>query len=263
MKLSIVVVKYGRDVDSLPCISEDLGSHPSVELILVDNSESPDDRAVSLYSEGKIRYQWMGGNKGISAAFNQGIALASVDSTHVCFLDQDTAGVGAYIATCIPHLEADQADVYMPLVMSGDTILSPCRRVGLWYRPLRNTGRLPESFSFINSGLIINKKTLEHVRFDESLFLDFVDHQMALDLSRAGARFSPLWQSRLEQDYSRETDSRLQALRRFAIFKRDAQRFYGNNLGGRIWAILLVSWRAARATLRYRSMDFLRRGSWS
>lgn len=256
-RLGIVIVMYNRDLHSLPVLSVAQQETGQLHLLIVDNSDQPASDAAANAASLGIDYQWMGGNRGISAAFNRGVERLIESVDYVSFLDQDTDGIESYVEQVKGALGTRPPDVLMPLVMSGHTILSPCQKIGPWYRSISKAGRLPDNFSCINSGMVVSASLLRRVRFDESLFLDYVDHQFVLDALTAGAEFEALWDCVLDQDYSRSTDTKYQAINRLAIFKKDIRVFYSRNHLDSIWANLLITWRVIRATAAYKTLDFV------
>lgn len=254
--LAVIVVQYNRQLRDLPafkCARAESGAN--YQWIFVDNSDEPvgsmdNDLILALDN---VSYAWMGGNRGISAAFNQGVTLASSKVTHVCFLDQDTTQIESYLSAATARFE-ENVDIYVPTVLAGEEVLSPSRRFGPVFRPARDLSKLPHNFSCINSGMIVRREFFDTVKFDESLFLDFVDHKFISDARSAGASFALLSDFRLTQSYSRKTDDLKSAVSRFAIFQRDARTFHNS----RFLPAIIIGWRAVKATLRYRSVCFFR-----
>lgn len=261
-RLGVVVVLYNRTLEDVPsfAIARSGTADKSVRWVVVDNSDKPDSRSAEAASRVGMIYKSMNGNHGIAAAFNTGIDALGTDVDYAMFLDQDTADIDAYIGSAVEHLESWNADILMPLVMSDSLILSPCQRIGPWYRPIRRVGHRPRHFSCINSGMVVRRAILQRVRFDEALFLDYVDHKFVLDAVARGALLEPAWHLRLEQDYSRSSDSANQAHIRMAIFARDVRKFYGTTSLGRAISELVIARRRIQAAIMYRDASFMRLG---
>lgn len=259
--VAAIVVKFNRPLHTLPALeilsAESLTS--LVHIIIVDNSPTKDNEAEQFKYTENLTYVWMGGNKGISRAFNRGVQVA-LNSSYapglLCFLDQDTPGVAQYLQQTLPRLSPN-IDVHMPLVASGTYILSPCRRVGPWYCELKSPS-LPKHFSCINSGLLVSARLASEVPFDQALFLDYVDHAFIRDALKARATFEALWDCSLKQEYSRSTDEEETALVRFGIFRSDTLSFYSSMRFGRVIAWITTAHRAISAALYYRSLSFLK-----
>lgn len=255
-RVAIVVVRFKKQLHeisllrALPMI--DLSAVP--EIIIVDNSPEPASVDETAALPGVVKYRWLGGNVGLARAYNSAVSQLQSDWTHVAFLDQDTEGLLGLFDQLAAGLSAE---ITLPVVRAGQAIISPCRRIGPWYAPIKRIGVTPANLSWINSGMTVARGTLRSSPFDEALFLDYVDHQFARTSLADRARVEVLWDVVLEQDYSRDTDSKQQALARFRIFNRDVRQFYRGTVAGRLWGWALTFRRALGATARYRTSAFI------
>ncbi|MDM7891959.1 glycosyltransferase [Curtobacterium caseinilyticum] len=255
-QVAIIVVRFKKPLHeisllrALPMI--DLSAVP--EVIIVDNSPepAPADEIATLPSV--IKYRWLGGNVGLARAYNSAVEQLQSSWTHVVFLDQDTAGLPRLFDRLAEGLGAE---VTLPAVRAGNAIISPCRRIGPWYLPLRRVGEVPANISWINSGMTVARGTVSSNPFDEELFLDYVDHQFARSSLAGGAHVEVCWDVMLDQDYSRDTDNEQQALARFRTFNRDVRQFYRGTLVGQLWGWALTLRRALGATVHYRTSAFI------
>jgi len=257
-RLGVIVVKFNRRMEDLPAMQSAVDLEQTAdEWVVVDNSPVHDLEAETFANENNIIYRWMGGNRGISRAFNAGMRLLGPDITHVCFLDQDTAGITEFLRAAQPELTSGH-DVWLPVVRTPKTILSPCRAIGPAFRPIKEANALPRSFSAINSGLIGRLPILGDLGFDESLFLDYVDHDLIRRARSKGVRFSLLNTVELSQDFSRETDDLNSAVARFKIFRTDVLEFYKGTPYTRWYPVLLSTWTALMLARQHRSIRALR-----
>lgn len=258
LRLGVIIVKFNRRMAELPAVHSALAlAHVAEEWIVVDNSPHEDLEAETFAGANGITYRWMGGNRGISKAFNTGMQLLGPNITHVCFLDQDTMGVSEFLADAHPLLTS-RHDVWLPVVRTPNTILSPCKVIGPAFRPIKTVDYLPRSFSAINSGLIGRVGVLRDLGFNENLFLDYVDHDLIRRARRKKVRFSLLSTVRLSQDFSRETDDLDRAMARFKIFRADVITFYKSTPYAGWYPLLLTAWTAIALTRRHRSTHPLR-----
>ena len=176
--IAAVVVLYQPDE---PALGNILATAAQVDHVyVIDNTEEPDGALVSaLAGIPGLTYSPLGDNMGIAAALNVGVALArDVGYAWVLTMDQDTTpehDMVAALASCI----------------SACDVGSPIGTVGA-QRP-RLTGRMVkfegcrELLMVITAGSILNVAAWEQVgRFDKSLFIDQVDHDLCLRMKRAG-----------------------------------------------------------------------------
>lgn len=259
--ISVVAVAYNSTINSIPAVKTGLSSDYVKEVIVCDNS------TVDLGNERRARetgviYVPMYGNKGLPKAYEAGIEHCTGDV--VCLFDDDTEVEEGYFYAVASLLSSGRKwDIALPLVMSGDTVLSPCEFNGYKARMFSDRRGVREvpSISGINSGMAIKKALLNRVKHDSSLFLDLVDHKFIADAKRVGASVVYLNGPVLRQSYSLETDSVESALVRLSIFEHDARCFYSSSLIKRIYCEFMLIFRKVKLIGRYRTTRFVNRTS--
>ena len=105
--------------------------------------------------------------------------------------------------------------------------------------------------------MAVKREVFDKVAYDESLFLDLIDHQFILDVRKAGYKVEFDDKMRLEQKFSLSTDDSQSALFRFGLYSRDARRFYSRSISQRIYCELMLLGRRARQFARYGDARFL------
>jgi rhamnosyltransferase len=145
----------------------------------IDNSEGPDSDVVSAIREiSNVEYIPLGENLGIAAALNIGARHAlEAGYPWVLTMDQDstaTSGMVAALLRCAADKPANQG------------LFSPVhRQEGVELRARESGCR--EVLTAMTSGNLLSVAALERVGwFDESLFIDSVDHDLCLRLHDAG-----------------------------------------------------------------------------
>lgn len=233
MDIYPVIVIYNRFCGDSPSCTALLqqGRRP----LIVDNSTHDCGNAAFCLAHGLERLD-MHGNAGISRAYNAALEQLQGRDGLVLWLDDDTELPEDYFAALERAAGEDQeAQVFLPLVVSlGDqsTILSPClygkykmRRVAA---AEELTGR---ALSAINSGMAVRLSLYAHYRYDEALFLDYVDHDFMAMCRREGVGVHVLTDTRLYQNFSGDSHpTREQAMTRLNIFEKDF-RVYGKKHG--------------------------------
>ena len=82
------------------------------------------------------------------------------------------------------------------------------------------------ALSAINSGMAVRLRVYESYRYDESLFLDYVDHDFMAMCREKGLRIHVLEQTRLYQNFSGDSHPGYQqAMTRYSIFEKDFRTF--------------------------------------
>lgn len=251
MSLSVLVVVYNQTVDEILCLEPAL-SAPSVgQVVVCDNSTCDNDNAERAERLG-ITYLDMHGNAGLSKAYNAGVTKCTGDV--ICIFDDDTTVQQDYFDAVASLWNSSIAwDIALPLVMDGTEILSPCLFNGFRSRAFSSLTQIKDSLrmSGINSGMAIKRSLFSRVAYDESLFLDLVDHRFIEDARNAGASIAFLDGPVLHQEYSLRSDSYDAAINRFGIFEKDAKTFYSDTALRRLYCSLMLAQRRLKLVSRY------------
>lgn len=198
--------------------------------LIVDNSTRDCGNAAFCREHG-LTYLDMHGNAGISRAYNAALDTLRDKDGLVVWLDDDTELPEDYFTALTRAAAAQPAvQVFLPLVVSlGDQsdLLSPClfgkykmRRVS---RPEELTG---QAISAINSGMAVRLSLYRRYRYDETLFLDYVDHDFMAMCRETGVPVRVLTDTTLHQNFSGDSKpTRQQAMTRFSIFEKDFRAF--------------------------------------
>ena len=257
MKVSVLIVVYNESISSISCIDTVASSSLVSQIIVCDNSTTPNTNT-ALARDFGIDYISMGGNAGLSRAYNAGVQSCTGDV--LCLLDDDSLICDAYFEELESRWSnAGEWDVLLPLVTSGDEILSPSQFDGFRTHAFRSREAIAVSprLTGINSGMAVKKKVFEKVSYDESLFLDLIDHQFLLDVRRAGFKVNFDNKMRIEQTFSFSTDDSNSALSRLGLYSHDARVFYSRTIPQRFYCELMLLGRRMKQCARYGDMRFL------
>ena len=160
------------------------------QVIIVDNQSSTKVQEViaRIASAHHCETIWSQQNLGIAAALNRGVTLALTDSScqWILTLDQDSAVPPGFVMNMFQAYEACPFKDAVALVGAN---------YQLAYRPLRVPGAGTESGIFqevktlMTSGTLVKKSVFAHCgSFDESFFMDYVDHEFCFRVRRHGLR---------------------------------------------------------------------------
>lgn len=253
MELYPVIVLYNRSGEASPSCAALLqqGCRP----LIVDNSTRDCGNAAFCRRHG-LEYLDMHGNAGLSRAYNAALERLRGREGLVPWLDDDTRLPENYAAElCRAAEQEPEAQVFLPLVRSlGDPerLLSPCL-CGRWrMRRVSEAGQLTgRPISAINSGMAVRLSLYRHYRYDEALFLDYVDHDFMAMCQQQGVGIHILREVCLYQDFSGDSHpAREQAVARLTILEKDL-RTYGKKHG---LSPLLVTLLLARRRARVRRL---------
>ncbi|MGO5054888.1 glycosyltransferase [Holdemanella porci] len=220
--------------------------HKDIQLIVCDNSTMDNENKMIVEKDG-YHYISMHGNKGLSKAYNMAVDFLQNKQGYVMILDDDTILNEEYYHS-IQNLTCDIA---LPIVKSQTSILSPC---GMDHYVANGWDGKSEikHISAINSGMVINLKLFKNYRYDENLFLDYVDHHFMMDMQNKNVQ---VLDCVIHQEFSAEEKTSLEScLNRFRIFKKDSKYFYRNH---KLQYFFIVYKRAVRLIFQYKSLRFL------
>ncbi len=254
--IDAVIVLYNSDLKGVKALGL-LLEHPLVRSVIVcDNSDDGANHLVVKQSSDRIRAFNMGGNKGLSKAYN--FALSKCTADYVLILDDDTELPSDFFDRVRAHILNAAADVYMPLVWSSEILMSPCGKRGRRFVALNGPEDIPGmTLSGINSGVVVRRSVYDSVSYRESLFLDMVDHAFFDDVRAGGFRMVVMDDISLKQDYSRETDDFDTARSRYRIAKRDNRAYFGKGIGNRAFCETQLFYWKFRKAIKFKRLSAL------
>jgi len=164
---------------------------PVGKLIRVDNRSSPDSRKVIAHVAAacKVEVMWNDKNQGIATGLNRGIDRALTDAEYpwIATFDQDSRVSPEYLSLMFEAYAACPFRDKVALIGANYALglchyhdhsiaVSP-KSAFLEVKTLMTSGTLVKSCVFSQCG-----------QFDESLFMDYVDHEFCLRLRQHGFR---------------------------------------------------------------------------
>lgn len=250
MNLYGILVIYNKSVvdsESYKYIRE---NQKEIKLYVVDNSDIQNDNQKIVENDG-FHYLCMNGNKGLSKAYNKALDKIKEDNPEmegkVIILDDDTELNDNYFK----NISRYDADIILPVIKDGDKVISPCTDINGVYVPW-NVGKEVYDISAINSGMIIDLSLFRKYRYDENLFLDYVDHKFMIDMK---IKKIQVMNSVLNQHFSGSDNSDIKSsVTRLRIFKKDSKYFYKDHY---FKYLLVVGKRKLKLTLMYKNPIFL------
>lgn len=197
-----------------------------VRVIICDNSTSDYGNQKIVETDGNI-YINMGGNKGLSKAYNAALAKATKDTQFICLFDDDTDIKKDYFEKALEHLNTSKADIFLPVVKTKTRILSPCQFKKKRAVEAKTIEEIDlKNISAINSGMIINAHVFDHYRYNENIFLDYIDHDFMREMHKQNRKVEIMEDNVLDQDFSMETNSLKSSYNRLCILNHDLKEYY-------------------------------------
>lgn len=250
MNLYAILVIYNKSVMDSISYKFIRDNQKSIKLYVVDNSNIQTNNKENVENDG-YNYISMNGNKGLPKAYNSALNKIKEDNPDmngkVVILDDDTELNNDYFQNIIGY----DADILLPFIKDGDTVISPCTDRNGVYVPWDGIKEV-QNISAINSGMIIDLSIFRSYRYDENLFLDYVDHKFIADMKTKKIQ---VMNSVLYQNFSGSDVSDLKgSINRLHIFKKDSRYFYKNNY---LKYLLVVGKRKLKLAWMYKNPVFL------
>lgn len=213
------------------------------EIFVCDNSTK--DMGNAEFKGENVHVLSMGGNVGLSKAYNRALDALAGKSGYVCLFDDDTAVPADYFSFMEKEIEKTGADVLLPTVFDERGYMSPCKINGVVASAVSNLDELTaENISGINSGMAVNLEVFQNYRYDENYFLDFIDHKFLSDMKKQNRKITAARSVELKQSFSANDFGDIRAARRrFSIFKKDYTLFcrQAGGLKNRVVGALVVA----------------------
>lgn len=258
---TVVVPLYNQNILGVPIYNEFKDSTDyNIRFIICDNSINDEYKSQnSKVKSENLTYIDMNGNKGISAAYNQ--AISKVEDGVICIFDQDTEVPDTYFRELDIATEKYGLGVYIPIIKTkgSNKMISP---LNFWGRAIITCNNPCEvdltRCSAFNSGMAVSREIFDTIKYDERLFIGWVDHAFCKDAHKCGISFHLLGNVVLNQDWSRENSSLEDALSRDKIERNDLRTYYSDGIVDRLYGRMYEIYRVLRLSLQYKTMQFIK-----
>jgi rhamnosyltransferase len=200
------------------------------KVIIVDNQSSPATRSLvaRVASDCKVEVVWNDQNLGIATGLNSGIdrALRYGQYSWIATFDQDSLVPPDFVdaifeaySSCPFRDDVAMIGANYKLAMSASSNEPASVQDGSTFREVKT---LMTSGSFVKSAVFGS-----HERFDESLFMDYVDHDFCLRLRQRGCRIIQALGAVLDHRLGSPTSHRILG-KRFIVPNYSPARCYTN-----------------------------------
>jgi len=208
MKITAVIVIFNNDISqSVTC--KRINANNNIALLIVDNSTIENKNENYCRING-IDYISMGGNKGLSKAYNTAIDQICNTTDVIVLLDDDTEVPDEYFNLLLKEdSEKEDIDIFAPIIKGKDGVIySPNNYNFLKNRLVasRTDEVKQESFNAISSCLAIRSRVFENYRYNEKLFVDEIDHCFFREQRKLNRKFGVLKIEIIQNFHQREND---------------------------------------------------------
>jgi len=216
------------------------------DLVIVDNGSV--DASMAYIAEARRGFGCHvilnGRNLGIAAALNIGVRYAeSRNCEWVALFDQDSTFVGSLAASilraCEEHENPEKIAIVVPQnIDRGSSIVMPQAK-----------DRAGNILVSMTSGSMIPVKIFQHCGiFDESLFIDYVDHEFCLRVRSMGFVIAQSEEASLLHSLGAMTSHKFLGRKFYTTNHRAARRYYITR--NRVWLYRRYLWRDFTWTLK-------------
>ena len=172
-------------------------------------------------------------------------------------MDDDTLFEKDFLNKATQEMLSVQADVYVPVVKAKEQILSPCTIHRGRVKAIHDLSSITrENITAINSGMIVSLNVYQKIRYNENLFLEYIDHDFIRQLKKHQYSIHILNQQ-IQQSFSVFENDKTSAKTRFSILKKDLHVFYGKNLSQRFLYRSILWKRKLRAVIQYKDLSIV------
>lgn len=197
-----LIVVYNKKCKNSSSIQDIIKYAPDINIIVYDNSKL-DYGNKEFCIKNNIIYFTQNKNVGISKAYNYVIQNTSLNKNdYLVMLDDDTHLNKDYFIEMKNIVKKENFDVILPIVIANNKILSPynfymgCRSKMISERKNININKV----SGINSGMIIKRSIFDKIKYNEKLFLDYVDYDFMRQVHNVSGRIY-IMKSSIDQDF--------------------------------------------------------------
>ena len=234
MKICAAVVLYNKSCqDSLTCQTLLRSGAEAISPLILDNSTRELGNAAFCAAQG-WHYLSMGGNIGLSKAYNRALELFRAENVDlVVWADDDTAFPEIYVSALETAAKTHpEVKVFLPVVMSGETIVSPALYGKYHIARASSVEALSgRTITAINSGMAVRLSAYDNYRYPEEMFLDYLDHDFMRYCREKRFPVLILRDTVLKQSFFADSrPRRADALRRRKLFEKDF-RIYSKACG--------------------------------
>lgn len=264
MKFYAVVVLYNKEItESLSIKSLLTLEVPDVYLVIVDNSNDFYIGFNEAWAKNReLQYYSMGGNVGLSKAYNFALNLIRDKDGNdiVVWFDDDTPICDDYFKVLKEKAKDNSIDVFAPIIYGQNGIIYSPNKVGLFkgkYIKSKDENIPFDKFNAINSCLAVRLRVYISYSYDETLFMDCVDTKLFDDFRKMNLNFSVLAVEIHQNFFQRDKDGNLEKYwNRFQIRIKDTVTYGSKSLKGKVISLVRIYGWAVVYGMKLKSIIF-------
>ena len=175
----IIIVLYNKLCTELANIDFISKYKSEFKLVFFDNGSEKYVAENKKYCGDKnYIYFTLNKNVGLSKAYNYVIDNLNLKDEYVIMLDDDTKLPSKYFEEALKIIETKEYDIILPVVMAEKMIMSPSNvQFDCRVKAVKDIKDIDYTrITAINSGMIIKGNVFDKIKYNENMFLEYVDH---------------------------------------------------------------------------------------
>ena len=253
-----IIVLYNKSILDSNTYNSIKRRNNRIKLIVFDNS-TMDYGNKELCKENNIDYLTTNENIGLSRAYNYIIDKYNFkDNDYIIILDDDTQLNEEYIEEAQAIARENKKSVSLPLIMASDRMISPVKvTFNCRIKTVEDINSIkPEKISAINTGMVLKANIFKKIKYNEKLFLDYVDHDFMKQVRNEKIDIN-IMHSIINQNFSRFQKSGIHSdMTRFKIFKKD-YKVYCEECHNMLFYYISIFKHRLSLACKYKSLRFL------
>lgn len=260
--LTVLIVIYNKNCCDSISFKFIENFRDKINLILFDNS-TRDFKNKEYCEKNNIMYYSVNENIGLSRAYNYIIDRIELNSNnYLLILDDDTILNEDYINEIFGEIEKKQYDILLPKVFSNGQLISPSTvQLGCRIKKIKDVSKVNfNQITAINSGMVIKASVYKNIKYNDEIFLDYVDHTFMKDVRKNKFKIKILMTS-IDQNFSideKNADIK-KVMTRFKLYKKDFKKYcYNNGIIGMLFYRINILKLTIRYTFEYSTLAFIK-----
>lgn len=264
MNFYFIIVIYNQFVKNSEFLKL-VDSSNNLFFFVVDNSTNSEIKKdnKSFSNNIGINYIDMNGNFGISKAYNTAIQnIPKINTNWIILLDQDTKLDITFLSNYKQSI-VDHPDklIFVPIIRDSKGIMSPARRKNIKFLHSKfcDYNKNIFKYSFINSCMCINSCIFKDIKYDDNLFLDYIDHDFIRTVNfKMDNVIFVINNFHIFQNFSGVSNNSLDSdLTRFRIFRTDLSYYTHKWKENFFRYYYIIYTRAIKLSLIHKNIIFL------
>lgn len=224
-----MIILYNKKIDDSITYSFFKKYKNNIEILIFDNGKEEFVEYNNEYCKNnKIHFYTLNKNVGISKAYNYVLDKIDIkEDNYIIVLDDDTILDDCYVKEAFNLIKQGKGDVLLPIITANNKIISPSKvQFNCRIKKTNNINSLKKkNITAINSGMIVKTTVYRKIKYNEEIFLDYVDHDFMKKVRNSNYNIY-IMNSKIKQNYSRFKQNELKSeIFRFKIYLKDFKTY--------------------------------------